>query len=145
MKVPIPPECTQQSTRAEIVCAEKGRKISFLNPNAKKVTRHAIDGCMELRKRRDWATCKLCDFVVVADWRSEQHFVELKGANVEHALLQLASAIERLNTASRPDCWIITTESPSTTSKFMVLKERFEKRFGARLRIRTNQCVHKLD
>jgi hypothetical protein len=144
MKVAIPKECSQQSNRREIVCAEKGRKIKFLNPNGRRVVRHAIDRCLELRKSLDQSTCKLCDFVVV-DWRSEEHYVELKGANVEHALRQLASTIPQLRSAARAFCWIITTESPSTQSKFMVLKEKFERQFKVRLTIRTNQCEHKLE
>ena len=147
MKVAIPPECTQRNTGAEIVCAERGRKIRFLNPNNREVFRHLIDRCERLRGLLGHPACKLCDYLVV-DWRSEEHYVELKGANVEHALCQLESTIPRFR-SPRPNtrvyCWLITTESPSIQSKFMVLKAKFEKRLNVRLTIRTNQHEHRLE
>ena len=145
MNVSIPPECAQRNTGAEIVCAEKGRKIRFFNPDKREVIRYVIDGCAKLRVLLG-SSCKLCDYLVV-DWRYEEHYVELKGANVEHALCQLESTIPRVRKASSGEriyCWIITSESPSTQSKFMVLKAKFEKKFNARLTIRTNQHEHTL-
>jgi hypothetical protein len=147
MNVQIPKECTKNHRGKEIVCAEKGRKMIFLNPNQRVVGKHIIDGCQRLRAFLSDANCKLCDFLVV-DWRSEEHYVELKGSNVEHALRQLESTILQLGSAktnSRVYCWIITTESPSTQSKFQVLKEKFENQFKARLTIRTNQHQHSLE
>ena len=134
----------------EIVCAEKGRRITFLNPNQKVVWKHTIDGCQQLRASLPDANCRLCDFLVV-DWRSKEHYVELKGKNVEHALHQLRSTISQISSTdakSRLYCWIITTESPRTTAKFQVLKQRFEnefKRFNARVTIHTNQHQHPLE
>ena len=147
MKVQIPRECTETQSGEEIVCAEKGRKMTFLNPYHHPVAKHAVDGCQRLRALLSDANCRLCDFLVV-DWRSEEHYVELKGKNVEHALLQLQSTILELTSVgakSRVYCWIITTESPSTQSKFQALKRKFENRFNARLTIRTNQYTHPLE
>jgi hypothetical protein len=147
MKVQIPRECTVTQSSPEIVCAEKGRKIIFLNPSKKVVRKHTIDGCQRLRAFLSDSNCKLCDFLVV-DWRSEEHYVELKGKNVEHALLQLQSTISQISSAnanSRVYCWIITTESPSTQSKFQALKRKFEIKFKARLAIHTNQHKHLLE
>ena len=146
MKVQIPQECRGESGRV-IVCAEKGRKMTFLNPNQRDVRRYSIDGCRELRAILADANCKLCDFLVV-DWRSEEHYVELKGKNVEHALLQLESTILQLGSADTKSllhCWIVSTESPRTQAKFFVLKQKFEKKFNARLTIKTKQCEHRLE
>lgn len=147
MKVQIPRECTAPPSGREIVCAEKGRRITFLNPNQRVVRKHTIDGCQQLRAFLADVNCKLCDFLVV-DWRSEEHYVELKGKNVEHALDQLKSTILQLSSANannRLFCWIITTESPSTQSKFQALKQKFETKFNARLTIRTNEYQHPLE
>lgn len=147
MRIPIPEECTQRNNGAEIVCAERGRKIRFLNPNKREVMRYLIDDCTLLRASLGSPACKLCDYIVLA-WRSEEHYIELKGANVERAFGQLASTIPLFRMAG-PDeriyCWIITTESPATSSKFTVLKTKFEKAFNARLTIRTNQYEHPLE
>ena len=99
MKVPIPAQCAQQNNGLKIVCAQRGRRIIFLNPKCRTVTRYTIDDCAPLRK--SLAPCKLCDFVVLAAWRSEEHYVELKGKNVEHALLQLESSLQQLNLGQR--------------------------------------------
>lgn len=147
MKISIPQECTHQNNGAEIVCAERGRKIKFLNPEKRQVIQHLIDGCKTLRDHLGDPRCRLCDYIVV-DWRSGEHYIELKGANVEHALTQLESTIPQFRIAEKSKsvyCWIITTECPSTSSKFMVLKEKFEKRFNARLTIRTNYYEHSLE
>ena len=146
MRTPIPPGCTQNVNHAEIVCMEKGRKIKFLNPRKRNVSRFTIDACASLRALLGSSSCKLCDFLVI-DWRKEGHLIELKGAKVEHALKQLESTIERVevNSGGKISCWIITTESPATQSKFQVLKTRFERRFKTKLKIRTNQHTHCLE
>lgn len=147
MKVAIPEECTNANSGPQIVCQAKGRKMIFSNPNRRAIIRYLIDDCETLRAALNNAACKLCDYIVI-DWRKQEHFVELKGCNVEHALKQLESTIPQFSQAvgdSRIYCWIITTESPSTQSKFQVFKEKFEKRFNARLTIRTNQCEHKFE
>ena len=147
MRTPIPPECTQNVNHAEIVCSEKGRKIKFLNPNKRVVSRFTIDACDDLRALIDSSNCKLCDFLVI-DWRNEGHLIELKGKKVEHALKQLESTIERVigtNSGGKIFCWIITTESPATQSKFQNLKTKFEKHFKTKLKIKTNQHTHCLE
>jgi len=147
MKIEIPCHCAHKSNGQFIVCAEKGRKISFLNPNKRAIVRFSIDGCSGLREIIKKPGCKLCDFLVV-DWRANEHYVELKGCNVEHALKQLESTIEifRLSgLTKRFFCWIITSESPASQSKFQVLKAKFEKKFNARLTIRTNQHEYCLE
>ena len=146
MKIEIPKECAQEIDGEFIVCSQKGKKICFYNPNKKLVTRFVIDDCEGLRAILGNQTCKLCDFLVV-DWRAEEHYVELKGCNVEHALKQLESTLaifRSTEVTGRFFCWIISSESPAAASKFQVLKTKFEKRFNTRLTIRTNQHQHPL-
>ena len=144
MKVQIPRECTAPPSGKEIVClGQKDGGDTFLNPNQKVVWKHTIDGCQQLRASLPDGTA---DFVTSLLWiGGAEHYVELKGKNVEHALHQLRSTISQISSTdakSRLYCWIITTESPRTTAKFQVLKQRFEnefKRFNARVTIHTNQ------
>ena len=91
--------------------------------------------------------CKLCDYVVVVESRREQHYVELKGKHVQDALEQLASTIRQLRSSSPKSsvrCWIIATESPRESSKFQVLRLRFESQFNAPVSIHTFKWVHDL-
>jgi hypothetical protein len=146
MKVQIPGKCSVSHKGQLIVCAQKGRKIAFLNPGKRQVFRHEIDECEELRPLLKNPDCKLCDYLVCT-WKNEQHFVELKGSNVEHALKQLESTIEQIADAPHGKlfCWIVTTESPRGHSKSQVLIEKFKRKHSARLKIRTNQCEHALE
>jgi hypothetical protein len=147
MKVSIPDQCADHRKVERIVCAEQGRKITFLNPKKRPVVKYSIDSCAPLRRHLADGTCKLCDFVVI-DWRKDEHYVELKGRNVGHALKQLESTILQLRSEGAVGvvyCWIITTASPSNTAKSLNRKAQFKKRFKARLEIRTNQHVHSLE
>ena len=143
MRIAIAPECTVSGKHPLIVCAEKGRKIVFHNPNRRIVTRHTVDNCKAFRDSLE-KQCKLCDFLVI-DWRNDEHYVELKGSNVEHALEQLISTISIFHPemGSCPIyCWIITTESPRILSKVQNLKYKLEKKLGIRIVIRTDKYEH---
>jgi hypothetical protein len=147
MKVSIPDQCATRGAMKRIVCAEEGRKITFINPKNRAVVKYSIDSCAPLRRHLADRTCKLCDFIIV-DWREEEHYIELKGKNVGHALKQLESTIRQLRSERASGfvyCWIITTASPSNTAKSLNRKAQFKKRFNARLEIRTNQHEHLLE
>jgi hypothetical protein len=84
---------------------------------------------------------------VVVESCGEQHYVELKGKHVQDALDQLASTLRQLRSSGSKTpvvCWIIATESPRESSKFQVLRRKFERKFSARVKIRTSQCEHVL-
>ena len=145
MKGRIPPECEEQARGEKVVCAERGRKITFLKPATRTVVKWRIDGCAALRRSLG-RNLKLCDYLVV-DWRSEEHYVELKGRNVEHALEQLGSTVKALRQAATrflAHCWVITSASPANTAKNLSRKAQFEKQFNVQLKIRTREHTHSL-
>ena len=145
MKITLPQKCCIPGGKL-IVCEENGKKLTFCNPGNLPVTKHVVDQCKDLRRLLKNKSCKLCDYIVV-DWRNEEHYVELKGRNVEHALKQLESTLEELrSTDSKEDfyCWVIGRGIPSNASKFGPLKEKFRSRFSARLFIRTSDYRHNL-
>jgi len=147
MKVPIPAECAETSRNEKIVCAEHRCKITFINRARRKVVKYRIDSCMPLRDLLENPRCKLCDYLVVVESCGEQHYVELKGKHVQDALDQLASTLRQLRSSGSKTpvvCWIIATESPRESSKFQVLRRKFERKFSARVKIRTSQCEHVL-
>jgi hypothetical protein len=147
MKVRIPDECAEPSRNEKIVCAENRCKITFINRARRKVVKYRIDGCRLLRDLLENPGCKLCDYLVAVESRGEEHYVELKGKHVQDALDQLASTIRQLKSSSPRSsvyCWVIATESPRESSKFQVLRRKFEREFSARVKIRTSQCEHVL-
>jgi hypothetical protein len=147
MKVPIPAECGEPSRYQRIVCKEKRCKITFINRAGLEVVKYAIDICPRLRPLLENPRSKLCDFLVVVQSRGEQHYVELKGKNIEHALAQIESTVQELrllNPAKSVRCWIIATESPRASSKFQTLQLKFEQRLKARLKIYSLEWEHVL-
>jgi hypothetical protein len=152
MKVHIPAACAKRSRNSRIVCDENRRKLTFINSAGHEVIKYSIDGCSLLRDLLQDPSCKLCDFLVVVESLCEEHYVELKGRRVEHALHQIESTILQLSLlspATSVQCWIVATESPRESSKFQVLRRKLEKKFKARVKIRVNirtaQCEHILN
>jgi hypothetical protein len=141
----VPEVCRTLTRETKIVFSEKGRRMLFLNPRRMPLERCRIDSCPELRQQLSIQDSKLCDFCLV-DWRPEEHFIELKGKNVDHALRQLEATLNLLRQSPQKlvHAWIITSESPASQPKFLNLKERFMKRLNVKLTIRTNQHEHHL-
>ena len=141
MSVKIPRECTEPISAPRIVCKEKGRTMTFLNGARRAVLRHKVDSCAELRHLLEdshpGSQVRLCDYLVV-EQNSTEHYVELKGKDVEHAVKQIESTIRHLWEGRVPiHCWIISSESPRI-SGFQKFANRLAKQFRAKLVIRTN-------
>jgi len=138
MSTSIPAKCTTTTNGPVVVCEERGRKMIFRNRARSNVQKIRVDGCVLCQT-------KACDFLVIGG-SSEEHFIELKGRNVEHALEQLAATIPILRKSSDTTvyAWVISSESPSTQSRFQIQKVRFIKALRAKLTIRTNQATHDL-
>ncbi|TGX79823.1 hypothetical protein E5358_14405 [Palleniella muris] len=82
-----------------IVFKENKSKISFLNKNYKPCYRVQVDGGVI----SDRTTAKCDNLLVVSyfpepdiDKREQEHFVELKGTDVAHALNQLVDTVPKL-------------------------------------------------
>ena len=139
MGVPIPTNCKKVENGPTIVCKEKGRKMVFINSARKQVEKIRVDGCV-LRQ------VLACDFLVI-EYSGSEHFIELKGKNVAHALKQLEATIPLLskNRTDQPNyAWIISSEAPSIQSGFQIQKARFIKAFKVKLIVRTNLGQHTL-
>jgi hypothetical protein len=105
--------------------------------NAKGARKIRIDDCVPIQG-------PACDYLVVAS-DGREHFVELKGKNVEHAIKQLESTIPQLSLhiQSKKEIWcfIVCSESPIST-KTQKFKEQFKKKFKATLKVKTGECEH---
>lgn len=87
--IEIPNACVAQTTNSNIVFRENKARICFLNPNRKAYDRITVDGCV-IRKGNK------CDFLLTSCEYGDQYFVELKGENLEHAIVQLESTFAKL-------------------------------------------------
>ncbi len=119
MKVVIPQPCADSSTSARVVCAQHGRKITFLNPES-----------IELSNIRSTAA-KDCgsSWVIVPASYATFLLLTVKMRNITSSLRGKTSGM-RCSSLNRPFhacwsagsttpvyCWIITTASPANTAR----------------------------
>lgn len=85
----IPLACVELTSAPQIVFKEKKAKISFLNNGHNAYRRIKVDGCVLKEGNK-------CDFLLVSDEYGDQYFIELKGEDLNHAVTQLETSIDKL-------------------------------------------------
>ena len=65
---------------------EMGKKVEFLNPEQLEIEEYRVDDCLITDD------CIRCDYLVNVEKKELSIFVELKGADVEHAFAQLKAS-----------------------------------------------------
>lgn len=91
-----PHTCVENISYSRVTVAEKGKQVTFLNPDRAAFQRVKVDGCIiKNGARADW---------IVSQEGHGSVVVELKGRDVEHAIDQVFA------TVSHPDCipWLTT-------------------------------------
>lgn len=121
-------KCEQLVKHSKIVLRENRSTMVFNNPGRKKVRKILIDDCVITNGSR-------CDFLLITD-DSTEHFVELKGSDVEHALVQLVSTIKQTSTDpynSMKLSFIVCTRHPALTPKIQKIKLTLKRKFNCLL------------
>jgi len=134
---PIPPKCITRHQGEELVCAENGRRMIFLKPKERIAEKIQVDPCIGLPGLA-------CDYLV-RDWKQRNHFVELKGKNVSHALDQIEATIPELIDISKRNrirCFVVCSGAPATTPAWQVRQKKFRTRWNAELKIKAQVCEH---
>jgi hypothetical protein len=136
------PECMTTTNNLQIVCREPGTKskMTFENPTRAEVLKIKVDGCQLLQNDR-WK----CDFLVIAF--DKEHFVELKGQDLNHAVKQLESAILLLSKDYRRSAKFAFVKCSKVVVSETIRqnwKEKFRREFNARLVIKSSELVHVL-
>ena len=85
-------KCTNICSDSKIVFqdGESKSKMCFSNPNRRKVKKILVDNCLITEGKR-------CDFLLI-DHNEVEHFVELKGNQVEYACTQIIETIKKIST-----------------------------------------------
>ncbi|HEY3369960.1 MAG TPA: hypothetical protein VGK10_03875 [Prolixibacteraceae bacterium] len=128
-------KCSEVVTHKRIVLSENQSKITFLNPAQKEIERVTVDGCALKNGMK-------CDFLLIEDGGAE-HFVELKGCDIDHAIDQLVTTIKILSKCSRTYikfAYIVSSRCPLSTTKIQGLQLRFKKDFNSKLIMRKLKC-----
>ena len=127
-------KCEEKVNFKKILLEEKKAKIVFKNKNKNVVRKIKIDDCVIT----DTAT-KRCDYLVIPTNTNIEHYVELKGSDLSHAVKQLTSAIKKISTICKQSkklekaCYVIfANKCPLTTSAIQKHKINFKKIYNSK-------------
>lgn len=131
----------QATTNRRIVFAAQGKRIEFVNARERTVRQIELD-----RETLPSDFGPRCDGVLVGDesMARHEHYVELKGSNVRHALEQLENTLQRLSrdlTHQRKSCYAICSRVPRVGTDVQIAQRRFRTRYAARLSLRTLELL----
>lgn len=131
----IPAECCSFTQASNIKVSDpKSTSAVFLNPDRSQFVLIRFDGCTVKGE-------------VACDWIVEKRdigriAVELKGSDVDHAALQIESALRYMRNIGVNDLrvagLIICSRYPSVDTKVQRLKQRMAKEFRAPLKVKTD-------
>ncbi len=113
------------------------------NPTKREVQRWQVDGCQITAGRR-------CDWLLCVDDAAgtREIFVELKKSDFAGALEQLEETLLQgfrcCNRSSQPNCVVALRRNPMAGTDVALAKDRFKRKYGARLETRHDGGTFKL-
>ncbi len=127
-------------TDKRIVLKDKKRKSELTIQNLKQVQviKVKVDGCEITKGLR-------CDYLFLAN--DVEHFVELKGQDLNHAYKQLRSTIKQLSKSPKHQkkvSFIICTRSPMSAASIQNERVKFKRDFGSDLIVKSSPCTYSL-
>lgn len=133
----------QTTTNRVIVFSAKRKRIEFVNSQERNVRKIKLD---DEKLPADFGL--RCDGILVGDesmnWH--EHYIELKGSNVRHAIDQLANTLKLLSREPRiqkKSCYAICSRIPRAGTDTQIVKKRFRALYSARLSFTSrNEKVH---
>ena len=142
-------ECEEIRKDTKIVITDPGSgnnrsKFRIENPQRLEVRVIQVDDCVIKEELR-------CDYLVIVPGKdkssdSQEIYFELKGSDVEHAIKQIATTIQKLDLSVSASklCFIASTRCPINSTQIQNLKKKFKKKYNAKLTIKNGEIVHKV-
>jgi hypothetical protein len=124
--------CITMTTDKIINCKENKCSISFLNENKKKIDKILVDNCAITTGLR-------CDYMLLVD-KTIEHYIELKGTDINHAFSQLKRSIHILSLnpkLAQKHSYIIAIRIPLTTTSIQFQKAVFKKLYNSTLTLKS--------
>lgn len=123
--------CITKTNNKRIVFSENKSKFEVVNDSESELERHQVDGCLITDGVR-------CDWKMVEPKSGKEVYIELKGANVEHAVSQIVASIEKLtNSKAQPKVgYVICTRSPLSSSAIQGLVKKVRQSHNLTLRVK---------
>lgn len=123
-------ECTEKRKDLNITFKERRSKVLFDNSSRKECLCIMVDGCQITNGTR-------CDKLLICE--NNEYFIELKGSDVGHAIIQLESSIKLLsdkNANSRQAYIISTNVSPKISTNIQKSKLYFKRKLNSELHVK---------
>lgn len=131
----IPYSCICLKNDKIISLKENKSCFRFFNPERKEVKCILVDGCAITDGIR-------CDYLLI-DANDTEHFIELKGRDITHAVEQLESSIKQLSTnKGLKYSFIVSTRCPLAGPDIQIFKKKFKQRYNSELIIKNLICEH---
>lgn len=136
-------DCEKSNKNPTIVLHDKGSKntrskFRLENPNKSNIRLVQVDDCAIKEGLR-------CDYLVILPDKQEL-YIELKGRDVEHAVKQIESSIQKLTVdkLAKKFGFISSTRCPINSAQIQILKKKFKDKYNAKLIIKNGEIVHKI-
>lgn len=121
--------CESSVNHLKIVVKENRSSFVVINPQRKNIRRIQVDGCLNINGPR-------CDFLII-DPSNLEHFVELKGSDINHAIIQLESTIKQISVNSPRCSYVVSTRSPLASPRIQQLQIKFKRTLNSSLVIKS--------
>lgn len=126
-------KCETTTEQGIIVLKENRSRLVINNSRKEKIRRVVVDGCVITEGQR-------CDFLII-DSNNVEYFIELKGCDVEHAIKQLETTINKLGAkikSVKRQSIVVSSRCPLLTPKIQKLKLYFRKNLMSELIIKNH-------
>jgi len=131
----IPVNCISVKNDRIISFKEKKSCFRFFNPERKKVKCILVDGCAITDGNK-------CDHLLI-DANDTEHFIELKGCDILHAVEQLEASIKQLSTnRGIKYSFVISTRCPLSGTDIQNFRKKFKQKYNSELIIKNLMCEH---
>ena len=131
-------KCITTTTNKRIVFKENRSKLTILNEEQKELSKIIIDDCQITDELR-------CDFILLED--DKENYIELKGHDLNYAIKQIKSTIQKLSDDSRrypKRSFIICTRVTMTSTGIQNLQHEFRRKFDSDLIVKSTPYEYKL-
>ncbi len=129
----VPSVCVTETNQSVIKFEEKKSIVRFYNPQRLTYKRVAVDGCALTDGIK-------CDNLLCSADECEEHYVELKGQDIKHAIEQLATTIVKLGENDSRRCAYVSCikVAPQIRTDIQAAHVRFKKQFNSSLMIKSS-------
>jgi hypothetical protein len=126
------PECTVTIKAKLIIFSENTSKLTLVNRDQVKAIKVFVDGC-------EITVGLKCDFLLIA--KNIEHFIELKGHDIGHAIKQIKTTMEALSKdvqLQKKISYIICRRSPLSSASIQNIQVKFKKNYNSTLIIKSS-------